>query len=328
MTDAAPLIAIGAGLTAAFAVLGARQMVQVPDRRTEARLAALRGSAVEVSGNLQILRDRRVSRLPLLDSLLRRTIDTERVRRKLQLAGLPLRIGEYFTLRLALAAIAVVAAVVANSSLGLGGLSVPLAGASGLFGWFAPALYVRRRAGQRAERIDAQLVEMCDLMASMLTSGFGYLQALGATARQLDDPLAGELRQLLDAVALGGDVDEAFLEMSERLSSADVDIVATAIIIQRSSGGNLSEILRGVARTVRDRQAVRLELRTLTSRERYSAVVVTGFPFLIVGALTLLLPETFGLLFRDPVGRMILGAAILLDLVGFMAIKRVSKVEY
>jgi tight adherence protein B len=328
MIDTAMVIAAGAGLTVAFAVLGARQAIRVPDRRTEARLAALRGFAVEGRGDLQILRDRRVSRLPLLDRLMRGVVDTERLRRKLQLAGLSIRVGEYFALRFVLAALTTVATLVASSSLGLGGLAVPLTVGGGVLGWFTPALYVRRRAAMRAERIDAQLVEMCDLMASMLTSGFGYLQALGATARQLDDPLAGELRQLLDSVELGGDVDEAFLEMSERLSSADVDIVATAIIIQRSSGGNLSEILRGVARTVRDRQAVRLELRTLTSRERYSAVVVTGFPFLIVGALTLLLPETFGKLFTDPVGRMILGAAILLDIVGFMAIKRASKVEY
>ncbi len=73
---------------------------------------------------------------------------------------------------------------------------------------------------------------------------------------------------------------------------------------------------------------MRLELQTLTARERYSAIVVTLFPFIIVGLLTMLLPDTFGKLLLDPVGRMILGGAIVLDLIGFFVIKRASKVEY
>ncbi len=157
------------------------------------------------------------------------------------------------------------------------------------------------------------MVEFCDLMASMLESGFGYLQALTTTAEQIGPPLADELAHVLDSVSLGGDVDEALDELNERLGSKDFDMMATAIAIQRRSGGNLAEILRGVAQTIRERHSFQRDIDALTSRERYSAIFMVGFPFVLGLVLMLMLRETYGLLFTTTMGRVLLGIAVTMD---------------
>jgi len=164
-------------------------------------------------------------------------------------------------------------------------------------------------------------------MASMLRSGYGYTQALASTAAELEDPLSSELLRLVDSVRLGSDVDEALEELNQRLGSRDFDMIATAISIQRQSGGNLSEILDGVGETIRDRQTFRLELRALTSRERFSAVIVAGLPLALVAILVMMDSDRYGLLFTDIRGQMIFGVAMAMNMVGYIVIKRVSKVE-
>jgi tight adherence protein B len=116
--------------------------------------------------------------------------------------------------------------------------------------------------------------------------------------------------------------------MNKRLDSADFDIVATAITIQRSTGGHLGDILRGVADTIRDRQSLSREVRTLTSQQRFSALIVAVLPFALAAVLTVLMPEPFGRLLTDPTGRLMLGAAIAMDAVAFAAIRRAGRIEF
>ena len=189
-------------------------------------------------------------------------------------------------------------------------------------------LYVSRRISKRAEALEGQVVQLCELMASMLSSGFGYMQALISTAQQLDPPMSTEMQRLVDTVQLGGDVDEALIEMSERLNSVDFDIVVTAITIQRSSGGNLADILTGVASTMRDRQTFELDLKALTSRERYTAWILVLFPFGLGALMMFLAPDPYLRLITDSTARIILAAAIFLDVIGLIVIKRLMKVEY
>ena len=146
-------------------------------------------------------------------------------------------------------------------------------------------------------------------------------------AEQLEAPLSEEVRRLVDAVRIGGDTDEALETMTQRLGSRDFEMVSTAISINRATGGDLAAILRGVGSTIRDRQSFAREVRALTARERFSAIIVAGFPFIIVGALTLMLPEMFAVLYTDFAGRLILAVAITMDVVGYMAIKHVSKIH-
>jgi tight adherence protein B len=274
-----------------------------------------------------MLRDRRTSRFLLLDTWLQRRDWTAATQAKIERAGLRLRVGEYMLLRVLAAALAALLAFTFASRAGGPALGVVASIPGGAAGMCGPALFLRWRIGRRSTQIESQLVEMCELMASMLSAGFGYLQTLTSASEQLEEPLASELKRLVDAVRIGGDTDEALGAMSERLNSRDFEMVATAITINRATGGDLAGIMRGVASTIRERQSFAREVRALTSRERYSAFIVAGFPMVIAGALTLLMPDTFAVLFTELAGRVILAVAFALDVIGYMAIKRVSKIE-
>ena len=328
MTAPMLLIAVGAGLSAALLALSAARMLMAPWQHVPGRLATIATDhAYERPTAVELMRDRRTSGIRLLDRLVRGGQWSEATHDRLERAGVLLRVGEYLAIRVISATLGLLLTVAL-----VRGFVPPLfvwvlAPLGLLVGAFLPALYLRRRIARREAAMEAQLVELSDVMASMLQSGFGYMQALTATAEQLGPPLSHELTRMVDAVRLGGDTTEELMALKRRVNSPDFGIMATAIEIQRRSGGNLADILRGVAATIRERQSLKREIHALTSRERFSAMFIAAFPFLLAGGLTLLLPDTFGLLFIDPWGRIILGVAIAMDLVGYLLIKRVTNVD-
>jgi tight adherence protein B len=330
-SGAAPvLIPMGAALTV-VALVAALATAPWLSTRSQAlgRLAAIEtASGLYESAPSNPFHDRRASGIPIIESLLHGRTWTGATREVLDRAGIPLRVGEYMALRALTAGLGVMVGLAFAQRVG-GGAAVTsfLVVAVGACGWFLPPLVVNSRRKRRQEQIENQLVELCDVIASMLQSGYGYSQALRLTAEQVGAPLSEELQRLLDSVALGGDIDEGLHALSERLGSRDFDMVASAISIQRRSGGNLSEVLAGVATTIRQRQSFFREVRALTARERLSAIIVAAFPLVLVAILCLMAPETYTLLFTDVLGRLILAMVLVLDAIGFVIISKLTKVE-
>jgi tight adherence protein B len=335
--DSAILLpASGAGLAATLLVSGLLIAARGGGSAIEHRVAALRSGSpylrpadalAQGAPGSSMLRDRRESRIRLLDSLLRGRRWTAGTRLQLERGGLRLRVGEYLLLRALVGTLGFVLAFALSGPLNAGGILPLLVGVGAIAGFALPAVLLKLRINRRATQVDRQIVELCELMSSMLESGFGYMQTLASAAEQLEEPIASEVQRLVDAVRIGGDVDEALDTMAQRLGSPDFDMVTTAITIHRTAGGDLAEILRGVAATVRGRQSFARELSALTSRERYSALIVAGFPVMIWGALALLAPELFGRLITEPVGNMILAAAAALDVFGYLVIRRIAKIQ-
>jgi tight adherence protein B len=240
-------------------------------------------------------------------------------------ADIRLRVGEYLCVRAAVLGVSMLAGVVLLGALGTPAIGGAVVG--GAAGYFIPIVYVRQRVGRKRKLVEGQLIELCDLMASMLRSGFGYLQAITSTADQIGPPLSVELRRVVDSVRLGVDVDEAFEAMNDRLDSKDFTVLMTAMNIQRRSGGNLAEILDSVAETIRDRQALRQEIAALTAMEQATSVFAAGFPIVLIIVLMVLAPTPFRMLITDTVGRLILAGALSLDAVGFLVMRRVTRLE-
>ena len=312
MNSAVLLLAVATGLTVTLSIVAVARLTAAMPRRVRGRLAALvdqQGYQADVS----VLRDEGGRSTAMLARFLTAGGGNVGTRLMLERAGLPLRVGEYVALRLLAAAGGATAGLLLGSSLGGGAGTVMFAVGGLAAGMLLPPVLLRRRIRRRSAAVEGQLVEFAEVMASMLRTGFGYAQALNAAAERIDPPLHQYLQDMIDKVSYGGDIDEALTEMNERIGSQDFDMIATAIAIQRRSGGNLAEILDGVAATIRDRQSFYREVKALTARERFSAIILALFPFLLVGALTALLPETYGALFNDGRGQVILGVAVLLD---------------
>lgn len=239
---------------------------------------------------------------------------------QLERAGLTLKVREYFILRLIIGLVA--------GGIGVLMLPIPALGlGASVLGYFAVGVWLNRRVSSRRQKLESQMVEMLQMLASGLRAGFGLLQALEATAEQLPDPLSVELRRTLRDIAVGASVEQAFTGLNERVGSSDFDIVITAILIQRSVGGNLAEILDNVAHTMRERERIRGEIRTLTSQQRMTGFVIGGIPVGLLLIFMVISPQFTGRLFTDPTGQMMLGAAGTMELMGFMVIRKIVNIE-
>jgi tight adherence protein B len=255
-----------------------------------------------------------------LDRLLHRNNLGTRISLELARAALPLRVGEYFLLRwLAGLGLLLLVSRAAQS---------PLIGVvAGVGGYFVPVLYVRWRQTKRLRDFDDQLVDALTLIANALKSGYSFLQGVEAIAREMPAPIGVEFEQALREIRVGGAVEESLMAISERVRSVDFEMVVTAMVIQRQVGGNLTEILTGIAHTVRERHRILREVRVLTSQERMSGFVIAALPVFLVVMLSVVSPGYIVGMWADPVGKIILGASFVMEVLGLIVIRKIVEIE-
>jgi tight adherence protein B len=269
-----------------------------------------------------------VSGIPIITGLLSGKEWADNATRDLDRAELKLRVGEYLTLRVTIAALLF---ALSTQFIGRSGLGLVIGIGVAIVGYFIPRLYVSRRIGARASKFNEQLVEALSLVSNSLKSGFGLLQSMDLAAEQLDPPLSTEFKRTINDINVGASFEDALIAFNERMSSNDLDIVLTAILIQRTVGGNLAEVLDTVAHTMRERSRIKGEIRTLTATQRMSGYVVGGLPVAII-VLLLALGTLTGqgyvdVLFTTNAGRIVLLAAGVMEGLGIMLIRRIVKIE-
>jgi tight adherence protein B len=199
--------------------------------------------------------------------------------------------------------------------------------ALGVVGFLAPAFFVRFRSRKRLNKLESQLEEALTLTANSLKAGFGLLQSLELAAQQLKHPIATELRRTLHDINIGSSTEDALLALSERASSYDLDIVVTAILIQRSVGGNLAEILDTVAHTMRERARIRGHVKAMTSQQRLTGYILGAMPVAVMGLLFLIASEYMTPLFTTLAGQVMLVGAGIMEFIGVLLIRRILAIE-
>jgi len=233
---------------------------------------------------------------------------------ELDRADIPLRVGEYMALRFAMAAVLALLTFVLTNMIYI---ALPM----GLVGYFLPRWYVRSRRKSRQAKMNAQMVEMLGLVANSLRSGYGLLQGFEFASRQLAPPLGTEIKRMLQETSLGVNADEALQNLGERVSSADMEMVITAISIQRSVGGNLAQLLDGVSYTMRERERIRGDIMTLTAQQRMTGIVIGALPLFMGLLFYAINPEYMSVLFTKTMGQVLIGVAVGLEALGVVTIK-------
>ena len=263
---------------------------------------------------------RRLSRVRELDSFLERKGFSAGVDKELAAADIPLRVGEYMLIRWLVALGLAAAFGVA--------FRLPLAAIPGAaVGYMIPGVYVGFRKKQRMGRLDEQLVEALMLMAGGLRAGYSFLQGAEAVVRELDAPIRDEFGSMLQDLRVGVQVEEALMSLAKRAGTEEFDMMVTAILVQRTSGGNLAEILDTIAHTIRERMRIRREVSTLTAQERMSSYVVGALPIVAFLFLTFINPAYLDILFGTDMGRLLLAAAIGLEVIGFFIIRKIIDIK-
>jgi tight adherence protein B len=220
-------------------------------------------------------------------------------------------------------------------SLGLPALRNPLALLLGAFiGFMLPRFWLGRRKSGRLNAFNKQLPDTITLLANGLRAGSSFLQAVELVVRESRPPMSTEFQRVIREVNLGLPFEAAMENMVRRVRSEDLELMATAINIQHTVGGNLAEILDSIAFTIRERIRIKGEIRTLTAQQRLSGYVVGFLPIGLAGFLFVAAPGFMSPMFDKPpealglpLGVVILFFGGFMMFIGFMLIRRIVDIE-
>jgi tight adherence protein B len=247
----------------------------------------------------------------------------ESMSRQLARADLKFRPAEYIGLILASGLVCAVLGTVLGKSIIFGILS-------GILGAFLPPLYVGSSQKRRLRQFDDQLGDMLNLMVNGLRAGYSIMQALEAVSRELPAPISDEFRRVVQEMQLGIAMEEAMDHLLRRISSDDLDLVVTAINVQREVGGNLAEILDTISFTIRERVRIKGEIAALTAQGRITAIVISLLPVVLMGLL-FLVNRPYVMQFFNPEQRCcglgMLVVAGLMILSGFFAAQKIVAID-
>ncbi|TMC10762.1 MAG: secretion system protein [Chloroflexi bacterium] len=194
-------------------------------------------------------------------------------------------------------------------------------------GWFAPGVYLRWRQSRRLKAFNDQLGDTLVMMSNALKSGYSMAQALDVVANRASAPISQEFDRVVKEVNLGAGIEESLARLVRRTESADLDMVATAIAINRKIGGNLSEILEAISETIRERVRIKGEMRTMTAQARGSGYMITGLPIVLGVFMYFVTPQYFAPMVSNPIGiGLLVFAGIFLGL-GQFIMSQISQVE-
>jgi Flp pilus assembly protein TadB len=245
----------------------------------------------------------------------------ERMSLQLDRAGMSLRPHEWLIVRTS-----IVLAAVALLSLLLSNLLFAILGGT-LLGWVGTREYVRFKSNRRLKAFESELPDALQLVASSLQTGFSLQQALDAAVQDGREPMSGELGRALAEARLGAVLEDALDRVGERMDNQDFRWTVMAIRIQRQVGGNLSEVLQTTVATLRERAAMRRQVRALSAEGRLSAYILIALPITLFLWMFFVRREYISLLWTTPLGLVMIGGALLLVVIGAFWMRKVIRVE-
>ncbi len=264
-----------------------------------------------------------------LDKQVQGTSWSERTAKKLAQADLKMKPGEYLGL------ILVCCVFLGLVFFFIGGQSVIGIIIGVVVGFFVPRVYLNRAHDKRLTTFDSQLPDMLNLMTNGIRAGYSTMQAMEAVSREMPPPICDEFHRVVQEMRLGVAMEDALDNLLRRIPSDDLDLVVTAINVQREVGGNLAEMLETISETIRERIRIKGEIKTLTTQVMYSGKFLAVMPLLVIGALFLLnrdymmqflLPENNNL-FGLPCGYISLGIVAIMISIGYFVMTKIADIE-
>jgi len=207
--------------------------------------------------------------------------------------------------------------------LGLGTAAVMLTGSflPGAFvalviGMALPLLTLVRRRARRMKRFAEQLPEAIDIIVRSLKAGHPTPVSLSLVAREMSDPIGSEFGIVCDEMTYGLELDKALRNLLERVGLDDLRLIVVSMGIQASTGGNLAEILGNLGQVIRDRFRMRRKIRAISAEGRWSAILISIFPFGLFAIIGLIAPSYYGEVWHEPIVQPVLMFMILWMLMG------------
>jgi len=198
---------------------------------------------------------------------------------------------------------------------------------AGVMGCVSPTLWLKYKRNVRMKKFEEQFPEALDLLSRAIRAGHAFQTAMGMVADELPAPVGIEFRKSFDQQNFGLPLKDALDNLTQRVPIIDVRFFATAVLIQRETGGNLSEILENLAHVVRERFKILRQVRVHTAHGRFTGYVLLALPAALGIALNFINPDHMRLLFEERMGHMMIATAIVMQIVGYIWIRKVIKIE-
>lgn len=266
-----------------------------------------------------LLKDDRISEVPLLNRLLSGKAWVTGLGVQLERAGSFIRPGTFAGIMLAS---------------GVGGtlLGASIRGFTGFFlialGWAGPFLWLRWKQRKRLKDFEQQLPDAIDMLVSAMRAGYSFQAASQFIGEEMIAPLGPEFTRFYDEQRLGIDVRTALLGMQSRVDSLDLKMFVTSVLIQRETGGNLSEVLSNLADLVRERLTMRSQIQTLIAEPKLSARFLAALPVIVFAVLSLLTPGFFGPMTEEgSTGRIVIAGSVISVIVGYMIMMKIADID-
>jgi len=288
--------------------------------QTMARLDAIGGAlpVINPAEKIDILREEKLSDVPWLNDLLQSVNLFPRMRKTLRQADLPYTLGSVILTGIF---IGVLVAVLVYMRTGAFALSL-------IFGFGVstlPWLYVVYKRGKRFLAFEEKLPEAIDLMVSAIRAGHGFTSSIGLASREIAEPIAGEFRQCFDEQNFGLDLRLAMRNLEDRVPIPDIQLIVSAVLIQKESGGNLAEILDKVAYVIRERFRLKRQIRVHTAQGRMTGWILAVFPIILGFVFYLLDPARMSLLWTRSVGIKLMWTAAFMETIGVLIIRKIIR---
>lgn len=199
---------------------------------------------------------------------------------------------------------------------------------SAFAGFFAPRIYLSMTIGKRLRQFESQLPDTISLWVNALRSGYSVPQAMEAIARDAPEPTATEFKRVVQEMQIGIPMPAALGHLLERIESDDLDLIVTAVNIQREVGGNLAEILDVIGYTVRERIKLKGEIRVLTAQGRITGYLISFLPIILALFLYSINPQYMGNLFENRgCGWPMLGLGLTMIGIGAAVINKIVDID-
>lgn len=209
----------------------------------------------------------------------------------------------------------------------LGVPSIALQLGAGAFAATLPVLYALRLRKKRLAKFEEQFPESLEFVARSMRAGHAFSVSLEMIHREFQDPLGGEFRRTFDEHNLGLPLETALLKLGGRVPSLDVHFFVSAVLLQKRTGGNLAEILDKLAHLIRERFKLRGKIRAISAHGRMTGIALTCIPLGVALLMFYVNPGYVSFFVEDEIGNMMAGAAVLLQVIGYLIIQKIVTIE-
>lgn len=204
--------------------------------------------------------------------------------------------------------------------------SLIVGGVAAAIGLYAPCVWLSGKRSKRQRLLSDQLPEALDFLSRVLKAGHSFSTGVQMMADELPQPLAGEFRRAYDQHSLGQPLESCLKDMAKRIDSTDFAFFITAVLIQRQTGGDLSEVLNNISGMIRQRIRLQQHVKAKTAEGRFTGYILSAFPAVMFVVAYSLNPDYAGVLLRENIGLILLGVAFGLQMLGLWAIKKITTV--